>query len=225
MKVLIACEESQVVCKAFRAKGHEAYSCDLQECSGGHPEWHISGDVVTTINGGFFNTQNGDLHEVWKWNLMIGHPPCTYLSYVGTQHWNRPGRLIKRLAALDFFAQLWLAPIEKICLENPRGCASPTIAKYSQEINPFFFGDEFSKPTWLWLKDLPMLIHYKTNTLFSNQTHVSKGEFITRIRKDGNIKKEAKWFSDAIYLAKEDRAKFRSKTFPGIANAMAEQWG
>jgi hypothetical protein len=99
MKVLIACEESQVVCKAFREKGHEAYSCDTKECSGGHPEWHIKGDVLKIINNG--------------WDLMIGHPPCTFISYAGTQSWNNPGRVFKRLEALMFFAKLWEAPIDK----------------------------------------------------------------------------------------------------------------
>ena len=124
MKVLIACEESQTVCMAFKAKGHEAYSADIQDCSGGHPKWHIKGDVLEILNDG--------------WDLMIGHPPCTYISYAGTAHWGNPGRVFKRLRALDFFAKLWEAPISKICLENPKSCASPTIAKYSQIIQPYY---------------------------------------------------------------------------------------
>ena len=127
MKVLIGCEESQEVCKAFRELGHEAYSCDLQDCSGGHPEWHIKGDLLEVIKD--------------SWDLMIAHPPCTYLSYAGTNWWNRPGRVLKRLEALEFFAKLWEAPIDKICLENPKGCASPAIAKYSQIIQPYYFGN------------------------------------------------------------------------------------
>lgn len=149
LKVLVACEESQAVTLAFRKLGHEAYSCDLQPCSGGHPEWHIQGDAIKEAYSG-------------KYDLMIGHPPCTYLSFAGTRWWNDPGRCLKRLEALEFFRALWEAPIDKICLENPRGCASPTIAKYTQEIEPYYFGDEATKPTWLWLKNLPPPFAYKT---------------------------------------------------------------
>lgn len=209
LRVLVACEESQVVCKAFRERGHEAFSCDLQECSGGHPEWHFKTSVFDVLNDG--------------WDLMIGHPPCTYLSYAGTAHWGNEGRLEKRLEALQFFAALWKAPINKICLENPRGCASPTIAKYSQIINPYYFGDSYSKPTWLWLKNLPLLQHYKTDHLFGESTHVDKGEFIEFMTAKGTIKKQSKWFDQKPKGV--SRQKARSKTFPGIAKAMAEQWG
>ena len=211
MKILIACEESQAVCIAFREQGHEAYSCDILDCSGGHPEWHIKGDAIKEAYSG-------------KYDMMIGHPPCTYLSYAGTRWWNDPGRLEKRLDALDFFAKLWLAPIDKICLENPRGCASPAIAKYSQAINPWQFGDEFSKPTLLWLKNLPILKHYPESDLFTEKTHVGKGEFVEHITKKGKVKKDAKWYYEAVHLSPEERSKVRSKTFPGIAKAMAEQW-
>lgn len=220
MKVLIACEESQAVCIEFRKRGHEAYSCDTQKCSGGHPEWHIHGDIFDIINGGWFYTENGIESKVKKWDMLIGFPPCTYISYVGTRHWNNPGRLEKRIAALDFFAKLWLAPIEKICLENPKGCASPTIAKYSQLVNPYYFGDSFSKPTCLWLKGLPTLVHVKEDNLFEKSTHVDKGEFVEFVTKKGTIKKESKWYRELGGNSKE-----RSKTFPGIAKSMAEQWG
>lgn len=205
MKILIACEESQALCIAFRENGHEAYSCDLQECSGGKPEWHITGDVLKVINDG--------------WDMMIGHPPCTYLSYAGTASWNKPGRLEKRLDALQFFAKLWLAPIEKICLENPKGCASPTIAKYTQEIQPFFFGDAEFKTTWLWLKNLPPLIHLEHSSLFEKATHVKKPE-----PKGFNKNGKAIHWCDSFSPGK-DRGKLRSKTFNGIARAMADQWG
>jgi len=212
VKILIACEESQAVCIAFREQGHEAYSCDILDCSGGHPEWHIKGDAIKEAYSG-------------KYDMMIGHPPCTYLSYAGTAWWNRPGRLENRLEALEFFAKLWLAPIDKICLENPRGCASPTIAKYTQSIQPYFFGNEFSKTTWLWLKNLPELKHYKKEDMFTEKTHVGKGEFVEHITKKGKVKKDAKWYYEAVHLSPEERSKVRSKTFPGIAKAMAEQWG
>ena len=204
MKVLIACEESQVVCKAFREKGHEAFSCDLQECSGGHPEWHINRDVLEVINEG--------------WDLMIGHPPCTYISYAATHVWNNQGRVFKRLEALYFFARLWEAPIDKICLENPKSCASPVIAKYSQEIQPYYFGDRDYKTTWLWLKNLPPLKHYDSVSLFDDKTHTAIPEPIM-VMSTG----KAMHFTDSI--SGKERAKLRAKTFPGIAKAMADQWG
>jgi hypothetical protein len=194
MKVLIACEESQEVCKAFRELGHEAYSCDILPCSGGHPEWHIQDDVLKHLDDG--------------WDLMIAHPPCTYLSYAGTRSWNYEGRVWKRLEALHFFAKLWTAAIPLICIENPRGCSSPTIAKYSQMIQPYFFGDEESKTTWLWLKGLPLL---KPTKIVKPKVHAisPKGKKI--------------YFEEATTC--KNRASIRSKTFPGIAKAMAEQWG
>jgi hypothetical protein len=202
MKILVACEESQAVTIAFRNKGHEAYSCDIQDCSGGHLEWHLKGSVFDYINTG--------------WDMMIGFPPCTYLTYAGTRHWNNLGRLEKRLDALNFFAKLWQAPINKICLENPQGCASPTIAKYSQIIQPYFFGDSEQKTTCLWLKNLPLLQHTEFDGLFSVKTHVEKPEPFSILY---NGKKT--YFSDGKYRD----PKIRSKTFPGIAQAMADQWG
>lgn len=209
MRVLVACEESQEVCKAFRARGHEAFSCDLQECSGGHPEWHIIRDALTEAYSG-------------KYDLMIGHPPCTYLSYAATSSWNDNGRLEKRLNALTFFADLWRAPIEKICLENPAGCASPTIAKYSQSIQPYYFGDPESKRTWLWLKNLPKLQHIEEETLFSESTHTKPK--IYGYYKNGKKTGQPIYGNNYLQFS-DDRGKIRSKTFPGIAKAMAEQWG
>ena len=202
MRVLVACEESQAVCKAFRALGHEAYSADILRASGGHQEWHLRGDVLDVL--------------YYDWDMMIAFPPCTYISYVGTRHWNEPGRLEKRMKALDFFAKLWLAPIAKICIENPRGCASPAVAKYSQIIHPYYFGDEAQKTTCLWLKNLPKLVHDKEDTLFSKATHVDKGEMLTF--KSG--KTMPKWYDDL-----SNNGHMRSKTFPGVALTMAQQWG
>lgn len=202
MKVLLACEESQTVCIEFRKRGHEAYSCDIQECSGGHPEWHIQGDVLEIINQG--------------WDMMIGFPPCTYLTFAGTRHWNNKGRLENRLEALNFFAKLWLAPIEKICLENPRGCASPVVAQYSQIIQPYYFGDNEQKTTCLWLKNLPLLIHSDQDGLFDKKTHVDKPQPFSILSSGKKT-----YFADG----KTRNPKVRSKTFPGIARAMAEQWG
>ncbi|KKN40015.1 hypothetical protein LCGC14_0737860 [marine sediment metagenome] len=199
MKILVACEESQVVCNEFRKLGHEAFSCDMVDCSGGHPEWHIKDDVLKHLNEG--------------WDLMIAHPPCTFLSYAATKWWNDEGRVWKRLEALKFFAKLWTANIPKICVENPRGCASPTIAKYSQSIQPWQFGDEESKLTWLWLKNLPELKH----------TKIVKPKIYGYYKKG---KKKGKPIYGNNYLKfSEDRGKIRSKTFLGIARAMAKQWG
>ena len=203
MKILIACEESQTVCKAFRDIGHEAYSCDIQECSGGHPEWHIKDDVLKHLNDG--------------WDIMIAHPPCTYLSYAATAHWNNSGRCKKRLEALDFFRQLYEAPIPKICLENPKGCASPTIAKYSQEIQPYYFGDYDMKTTWLWLINLPPLIHIDGEDLFLLNTHTDKPEPYSI---DNTKRAHKRYFTDT-----KRKSINRSKTFTGIAEAMAIQWG
>lgn len=202
MKILVACEESQAVTIAFRNKGHEAYSCDIQDCSGGHPEWHFKGNVFDYMTSDF--------------DMMIGFPPCTYLTYAGTRHWNNPGRLEKRLDALNFFAKMWTAPIEKICLENPQGCASPTIAKYSQIIQPYYFGDSEQKTTCLWLKNLPLLQHTEFDDLFSVKTHVEKPEPFSILSSGKKT-----YFADG----KHRDPKLRSKTFPGIAQAMADQWG
>lgn len=226
MRVLIACEESQTVCKAFRERGHEAYSCDTQECSGGHPEWHYQGDIFGLIDKQYFRTQNLGHRYVEKWDLMIGHPPCTYLSFVGNRWFNyqRYGkqaleRYQKRLDAVNFFLKLWESPIEKICLENPRGYIQEFIS-YSQLIHPYYFGDSQSKTTLLWLKNLPQLLHQKEDGLFESKTHVDKGAMA--IHGSGS---EAFFGLDILKLPQEERAKIRSKTFEGIAKAMAEQWG
>jgi len=202
MRILLACEESQAVTVELRKLGHEAWSCDLQETSGEHPEWHIQGDVLPLLKE--------------SWDMLIGFPPCTYVTYAGTRHWNNDGRLEKRLDALQFFAALWLAPIKHICLENPKGCASPTIAKYSQEIQPYYFGDREMKTTWLWLKNLPLLQHYGVNDLLNNQTHTDKPDPHSILKTTG----KPTYFADG----KTRDAKIRSKTFPGIARALAEQF-
>ena len=208
MRVLVACEFSQVVCKAFRDKGHEAYSCDIIDCSGGHPEWHIKDDILKHFNDG--------------WDLMIAHPPCTHLSYAGTSSWNNPGRLELRLEALHFFASLWLAPIEKICIENPMGCASPTIAKYSQVIQPYFWGDAESKRTCLWLKNLPKLEYNPENPLFGDGTEVKPKiyGYYKRGKKTGQP-----IYGNSYLKFSEDRGQIRSVFWNGIAQAMATQWG
>ena len=194
MKVLIACEESQIVCKTFRESGHEAFSCDILDCSGGHPEWHIKGDVLEQLDKG--------------WDLMIAHPPCTYLSYAGTRHWDNPGRAEKREKAMKFFLALANAPIEKICIENPLGYPSKAFRKYDQIINPFQFGHPERKRTCLWLKNLPLLI----------STEIVEPEKPHSVDKTTGHKR---YFTDG----KHRKAINRSKTFPKIAKAMAKQWG
>lgn len=200
MRVLVGCEYSGTVRDAFAARGHDAWSCDLLPTES--PGNHIQGDLLQVIEQG--------------WDLFIGHPPCTYLSYAGTRHWNNPGRCLKRLEALDFFRQLWEAPIEKICLENPKGCASPTIAKYTQEIQPYYFGDSDIKTTWLWLKNLQPLQHFSVDTLFATATHTARPEPYS-IEASG----KKRYFAEGATRSPHVRA----KTFPGIAEAMATQWG
>jgi len=225
MKVLVGCEESQAVTIAFRKAGHEAYSCDLQACTGGHPEWHIQGDVFEVINNG--------------WDLMIAHPPCTYLT-VTANKWLKDQPPLKsgalvgearrnaRLEAIDFFMKIANAPIKRIVIENPVGCMSTVWRKADQIIHPYYFGDEHRKATCLWLKNVPPLYHNKEINLFDNViTHVDQGESAEWIDgKTGKMKRQPKWYAMAKQ-GKElgDRSRERSKTFPSIATAMAEQWG
>ena len=221
MKVLVACEESQAVCKAFREKGHEAYSCDIEQCSGGHPEWHIMCDVLPLLNGDCaFNTMDGENHYIsGRWDMIIAFPPCTYLTVTGNRWFNvnRYGeeaiqRHKDRKDAIDFFMAFVNADCAKIAIENPVGIMSSEWRKPNQIINPWQFGDAFEKKTCLWLKGLPELT--PTNIV----------EVPPRKKFDSG-KTMPSWYAEAWHLPKEERAKFRSKTFPGIAKAMAEQWG
>ena len=221
MKVLVACEESQRVCIAFREKKHEAYSCDIQECSGRHPEWHILGDVLPILNGNTkFITQDGTLHEIsGKWDMIIAHPPCTYLTVTGNRWFNieKYGkkaikRYEQRKEAIQFFFRIVNANCDKIAIENPIGIMSTVWGKPTQIIQPFMFGEPFEKKTCLWLKNLPKLNSTKL---------VIPPE---RIKfKSGKTMPE--WYAKLWALPKEEREKERSKTFIGIARAMAEQWG
>lgn len=223
MRVLIACEESQRVCTAFRQRGHEAYSCDLIDCSGGHPEWHIKQDVLPLLNGNCkFTTVDGAEHTISsKWDLIIAHPPCTYLTVCANKFYNinRYGqkaekRLKDREAAIEFFMKFVKADCEHIAIENPIGVISTRYRKPDQIIQPYFFGENFSKSTCLWLKNLPKL---KATNM------VDKGEFVTF----SSGKKMPKWYSDLFKNCKTqtERSLMRSKTFQGVAKAMAEQWG
>ena len=173
MKVLVACEESQEVCKAFRAKGHEAYSCDIQEPSGGHPEWHILGDVIPVLRGGTVMTMDGTVHEVSKWDLLIAHPPCTYLSNCATRHYSlrcTPAEKVvarweERARSAVFFMQFLTANADRIAIENPVGFMNSAFRKPDQIIHPYMFADSVAdstnyveKRTCLWLIGLPKLM-------------------------------------------------------------------
>ena len=162
MKVLVACEESQEVCKAFRAKGHEAYSCDIQEPSGGHPEFHILGDALKALEGGRIVTMDGVMHDVGKWDLLIAHPPCTYLSNAGARHlWKghqlQADRVMLGIQGRDLFMRFWWADIPKICVENPVPSKVFCLPEYTQAIQPYQFGHPYTKKTCLWLKGLEPL--------------------------------------------------------------------
>lgn len=207
MKVLVACEESQTVCKAFRARGHEAYSCDIQEPSGGHPEWHIKGDVLPILNGGSFTTGGGDV-TIDKWDLIIAHPPCTKTSNAGAKHLYRGHKLNLRryyegLCGKALFDAIWAADCEKLVIENPIPSAVFKFPKATQVIQPWQFGHPCSKKTLLWERGVPILV----------PTNVVKPKV--------NCHEAGTWFMKGG----KERQKNRSKTFEGIAEAMAEQWG
>lgn len=221
MKILVACEESQRVTMEFRARGHEAYSCDIIDCSGGHPEWHIKEDVLPLLNGNCeFKTEDGTTHEVnGKWDMIIAFPPCTYLTVTGNRWFNveRYGekalkRIEDRKDAIKFFLSFANADCDRIAIENPVGVMSSEWRKPNQIINPWQFGDPFEKKTCVWLKGLPNL----------EATDVVE---IPERKQFASGKSMPAWYADAFRLPKEERAKLRSKTFPGIAKAMAEQWG
>jgi site-specific DNA-cytosine methylase len=228
MKVLVACEESQRVCTAFRGKGHEAYSCDILECSGGHPEWHIQGDVLEVVQNEhkvfwrgkyvwLFMTGDENVHLIEKWDLIIAHPPCTYLTLAGNK-WFKPefaerfpDRQKQRKEAVDFFMAIANADCDKIAIENPVGVMSSQWRKPDQYIEPYMFGDPEKKKTGLWLKGLPLL--KPTNIVEPVIIHCKSGA------------NEPRWHMETMRLPKEERSRVRSQTFTGIASAFAEQWG
>lgn len=268
-KVLVACEESQAVTIELRNRGIEAYSCDIQDCSGGHPEWHIKDDIFNVIDG-FRKVVFADecIYEDWdedrecptcpnclidysecdcpgptqedendepyeykeingvlyakpfgfKYSMMIAFPECTHLALSGAKHFEQKIKDGRQQAAIDFFMRLVNADIERIAIENPKGIMSTKYRKPDQIINPFDFGDPAQKPTCLWLKNLPKLraTNLGDAPLFGER--LGKGEF--HKTSGGNVL--PKWYN---LPPSKDRAKIRSRTFPGIAKAMAEQWG
>ncbi len=218
MKVLVACEESQAVTKELRRLGHEAYSCDIIECSGGHPEWHIQQDVLPLLNGHcFFKTCDGLSHFLdAKWDMIIGFPPCTYLSNAGAcRLYPKKGQLDmerykKGMEAKEFFLKIFNADCPRIALENPVSSKVFEMPPHTQEIQPYHFGHPCTKKTRLWLKGLPPLIH--TDVVEPLAPYVPSGTGRKRADKYGTAKRG----NDSLE---------RSKTFSGIAKAMAEQWG
>lgn len=210
--VLVGCEESQIITKKYRKKGIEAYSCDIKNCSGGHPEWHLKMDIFEAI-------------KIIKPNLGIFHPPCTRLTVTGNK-WYKPEFADRfpniqqeRKEAIEFFMKIANANINRIAIENPIGIMSSIYRKPDQIIQPYYFGDTERKATCLWLKNLPKLRHVKENNLFEARTHVQP-EII--YHKSGRT--DSKFHFESLKLPKYLRSEVRSKTFEGIANAIVNQW-
>ena len=220
MKILVACEESQAVTKEFRRLGHEAYSCDIIDQSGGHPEWHIMQDVLPLLNGRCqFETTDGVQHSIdGRWDMIIGFPPCTYMSNAGacrmypTKGKIDKDRFEKAMMAKDFFMTILNADCDKIAIENPIPLKIIELPEKTQVIQPYFFGHPYTKKTYLWLKNLPNLKPTKRVEPI--------GPYVC-----GNSEIWKKQAATGVVYGKEKSAKHRSKTFPGIAKAMAEQWG
>ena len=236
MKILIACEESQAVTIELRKRGHEAYSCDIEPCSGGHPEWHIQQDVLSLIDGRcYFYTVDGIYHNTvakFKWDMIIAFPPCTHLAVSGAAHFKKKREDGRQREGIEFFMKFINADCDKIAIENPIGIISGNyIAKHfsdlqekynfpikpTQIIQPWMFGDNFNKSTCLWLKGLSPLVPKITE-----QPELEWFEWTDS--KTGKKKRQPKWVADAWKLPPKEKAMVRSKTFPGIAKAMAEQW-
>ena len=219
LRVLVACECSQTVCKAFRALGDECYSCDVEDQYGGHPEWHVKRNVLDMLNGDIaFTTQDGTDHYVFAWDLIIAHPPCTYLSITQMPLYNRrrmgdayvDDREKKRERAVQFFLRFTRLDCP-YAIENPPGYMNRHYKKPTQTIQPFWFGDAATKATCLWMRGLPRLI--PTNIVQPPPCHVFP-----------NSNPMGAWYYETSCLPPSDRARARSKTFDGVANAMATQW-
>lgn len=197
MRILVACEESQRVCMEFRKLGHEAYSCDIEPCSGGHPEWHLQVDALELLK--------------MKWDMIIAFPPCTHLAVSGARYFKEKQKDGRQQQGIDFFMRFVNVKCEKVAIENPVGIMSTKYRKPDQIIQPYEFGHTERKSTCLWLKGLPPLA---PTDIVKPELHVCKNGVV-----------DSKWHYDTYNLSPKIRAKERSKTFPGIAKAMAEQWG
>lgn len=217
MKVLIACEESQRVCMAFRERGHEAYSCDIIDCSGGHPEWHIKQDVLLLLAGDCsFKTMDNIQHKIdGQWDLIIAHPPCTYLTGASAVELSKhPERLQKGFESVTFFNSILNADCEKICVENPPPMKRFELPKYSQLIRAYKIGEPHTKAYCLWLKGLPKLNVDET-------AQKPKAEYVWIHKATGKKKSGSKWYNSD----NKNHRLHRSKTPIALAKAMAEQWG
>lgn len=241
LNILIACEESQACCRAFRKLGHNAYSCDLFDCSGTgfgdgiaepHPEWHFNHDITTVLDKSDLTLQNGEQAVIdGDWDIMIGHPPCTFLAVSGAKwmydpkdkdkpieerrpHPSFPNRKKDQEDGANFFLFLASADVKRIAIENPVGIMSGRWRKPDQSVQPYMFGDPYSKNTCLWIKNL--------RPLHPSKETKDHGERIFF----GSGKSQPKWYSDGLTKtkSKEERQKWRSKTFPNIARVIAEQW-
>lgn len=224
MKILVACEESQAVTKELRRLGHEAYSCDIEPCSGGRPEWHINGNCLPLLSPKddgelkaiCFSTMNDEIHIVEKWDMIIAHPPCTYLTNAGNKWFKLeykdrfPDRQKQREEAVKFFMEIWNADCDKVAIENPQGIMSTRFRPPDQYIEPYMFGDQEKKKTGFWLRGISPLKPTKVV------------EPIIVKCKSGAM--EPRWHMETMKLPAKERSKQRSKTFPGVARAMAEQW-
>lgn len=236
-KVLIACEESQAVTIEMRKLGLEAYSCDIIDCSGGHPEWHIKEDVLPLLNGNCkFTTCDEQEHEIiGKWDMIISFPPCTHLAVSGAPSFAKKREDGRQREGIEFFAQMLNADCDRIVVENPINIIGgeyiqrwfPDLCekygfprKCTQKIHPWMFGDNFSKGTCLWEKGVPALVPEVTE-----EPELEYVEWVNK--KTGKMNRQPKWYYDAFMTCRNDaeRSKIRSKTFPGVARAMAEQWG
>ena len=209
MRILLACEVSQAVCSEFRKLGYEAFSCDILPTSGSNPEWHIQDDVFNVINN-------------QHWDMMIGFPPCTHLAVSGARHFKQKIKDGRQQKAVKFFKKLWNSPIHYIAIENPVGIMSTKLRAPDQYVHPYYFGDPYQKKTGLWLKNLEPLKHISAqdqlelNDKNVKITHTHKGDFVTF----SSGKRMAKWYHEA----KDKSGHKRSKTFPGIAKAIATQF-
>lgn len=211
MKVLIACESSQTACIEFRKLGHEAFSCDLEDCTGGHPEWHIKGDVLEQLDKG--------------WDMMIAHPPCTHLAVSGAMHFKKKIADGRQQSGINLFLAIANAPIPKICIENPVGIMSRIYRKPDQIIQPYRFGHAAQKTTCLWLKGLDKLKGTHHESPLFNET-IDKGEFYEYVSKKGVKKRVPMWHHIAFITTKgTGRQAVRKFVYPLISKAMAQQWG
>lgn len=236
MTVLVACEESQAVCKAFRELGHEAFSCDILRPSGGRPEWHIKADVMTVLDGDcmFWTADKKPHYKPGAWDMILAFPPCTHLAASGSRWFDKKRADGRQKRGIEFFARFLTVKCPRVAIENPIGIIGgggymkkhfPELCeayglpiKPTQVVHPWQFGDGVEKTTCLWLKGLPPLVPTVTD-----KPDLEYFDWVDG--KSGKHKRQPKWYYNAWALSPSERARARARTFPGIARAMAEQWG